>query len=132
MDNAEVPSSISQRLGAVPGDGRIVLQSQRLKALRKVRGWSQASLAEFCLDQRLCISLASIKRAETGKSVLYRTARQLAVAYKVEFETLLLPTVMDPAHKREQERAFLLEALARFDGDELLDFVRRALGTMLI
>jgi transcriptional regulator with XRE-family HTH domain/tetratricopeptide (TPR) repeat protein len=70
-------------------DGRVVLQSQQLKALRLRRGLSQEALADYCSGQRLCVSIATIKRAESGKSLLYRTARHLAQAYEVTLESLL-------------------------------------------
>lgn len=70
-------------------DGRVILDAQGLKSLRKRRGLSQEAAAELCLDHRLCLSLASIKRAEAGKPVLYRTARHLASFYGTEVETLI-------------------------------------------
>jgi transcriptional regulator with XRE-family HTH domain/tetratricopeptide (TPR) repeat protein len=70
-------------------DGRVVLQSQQLKALRLRRGLSQEALADYCSGERLCVSIATIKRAESGKSLLYRTARHLAQAYEVSLESLL-------------------------------------------
>ncbi|MCC5884790.1 MAG: hypothetical protein JJU25_19395 [Halomonas sp.] len=36
----------------------------------------------------MCVSIASIKRAERGKAVLYRTAHHLAEIYEVEVEEL--------------------------------------------
>lgn len=69
-------------------DGKIALDPETLKRLRKQLGFSQEALAEHCFDQRLCVSIASIKRAETGKSVLYRTARHLAQVFAVELEAL--------------------------------------------
>src|SRR5438105_1524763 len=73
---------------AIPADGRIALAPQRLKAHRLRLGLSQEALAEYCFGRRLCVSIASIKRAESGKSILYRTARHLAAAYEVSLETL--------------------------------------------
>ncbi|WP_047391665.1 MULTISPECIES: AAA family ATPase [Chitinibacter] len=70
-------------------DGRVVLDSERLKQLRRQSGLSQEALAQRCFEQRLCVSIASIKRAETLKPVLYRTARHLASFYSVTLEELL-------------------------------------------
>jgi len=72
-----------------PSDGRIALNAALLKGLRKTRGLSQEALAEQCFNQQLPVSIASIKRAETGKAVLYRTARHLASIFGVEPETLV-------------------------------------------
>ncbi|EPC03673.1 hypothetical protein L861_19255 [Litchfieldella anticariensis FP35 = DSM 16096] len=74
--------------GITQHDGRLVLDPQHLKQLRKHLGLSQEALAQRCFDQRLCVSIASIKRAESGKPVLYRTARHLATIYEVEVEAL--------------------------------------------
>ncbi|MCE8025712.1 helix-turn-helix transcriptional regulator [Halomonas sp. MCCC 1A11058] len=72
----------------IPQDGRLRLDRERLKQHRKRMGLSQEALAEYCFDRRLCVSIASIKRAESGKAVLYRTARHLAEIYEVEVEEL--------------------------------------------
>jgi len=74
-----------------PSDGRVLLDASLLKKLRKARGLSQEALAERCFHQQLCVSIASIKRAETAKVVLYRTARHLAQVYEVSLESLLAP-----------------------------------------
>ncbi|GGX93431.1 hypothetical protein GCM10007160_21260 [Litchfieldella qijiaojingensis] len=74
--------------GTTQHDGRLVLDPQHLKRLRKHLGLSQEALAQRCFEQRLCVSIASIKRAESGKPVLYRTARHLATVYEVEVEAL--------------------------------------------
>ena len=68
--------------GALPG-GRVNLNIEQLKRLRLGLGMSQEALSESCANQRLSLSLASIKRAESGKPVLYRTARQLSSFFGV-------------------------------------------------
>ncbi len=83
MRQSEVPV----REGA--GDGKVLLNQERLKAMRKQRGLSQDALAQLCLKSRLCVSIASIKRAETGKPVLYRTASHLARVYQTELDELI-------------------------------------------
>jgi tetratricopeptide (TPR) repeat protein/transcriptional regulator with XRE-family HTH domain len=70
-------------------DGRVLLDPGVLKGLRKTQGFSQETLADACLDRRLCVSVASIKRAETGKPVLYRTARHLASMFGVAIDALI-------------------------------------------
>ena len=83
-------------------DGRASLDVHRLKALRRQCGLSQEAVSEKGMEQRLCLSIASIKRAETGKPVLYRTARHLAVFYGVPVETLMDPITPFPAHGVKQ------------------------------
>lgn len=79
-------------------DGRVSLDGGQLKQLRARAGLSQEALAERCLEQRLCVSIASIKRAETGKTVLYRTARHLASVYEVPVERLWKKPQAEAAH----------------------------------
>jgi len=107
-------------------DGRIVLHPARLKALRKKHGWSQEVLADRSVTQRRWVSIASIKRAETGKSVLYRTARNLALLFQVELDALL-PWPVDGPQPVATEQA-LLAALAQVDdSDVLCDLLRQLL-----
>lgn len=70
-------------------DGKVFLNAESLKAMRKQRGLSQDALAQLCLEHRLCVSIASIKRAETGKAVLYRTASHLARVYASDLDDLI-------------------------------------------
>ncbi|MFZ6746691.1 AAA family ATPase [Undibacterium sp. JH2W] len=87
-------------LSHVPLDGRILLNAGKLKGLRKERGISQESLAELCFSQQLCVSIASIKRAEMGKPVLYRTARHLANVFDVQLgELAVVAAVADTAER---------------------------------
>jgi len=88
MNRRLAVSDTSSLLPAVASDGRVLLDASALKRLRKLRGLSQDELARQCFDLRLCVSIASIKRAETGKPVLYRTARHLAEVYQVDVQQL--------------------------------------------
>ena len=89
-------------------DGRISLNVEVLKAQRKQRGLSQEKVAEACLKQSLLVSVSSIKRAELGMNVLYRTATQLAKFYGISVELLLIdhepatsPT-LSPSHSQDK------------------------------
>ncbi|WP_256256415.1 helix-turn-helix domain-containing protein [Pseudomonas agarici] len=81
--------SATSKPESVISDGRVLLDGTLLKGLRKQHGLSQETLAEACLNRHLCVSIASIKRAETGKPVLYRTARHLASAFDLDVSALL-------------------------------------------
>ncbi|MBH1986398.1 MAG: helix-turn-helix transcriptional regulator [Burkholderiales bacterium] len=70
-------------------EGRLLLDARRLKHGRQCLGLSQEALAELCQGRHLCASIASIKRAEAGKPVLYRTARHLADAIGVPLAELI-------------------------------------------
>lgn len=50
---------------------------------------SQEKLAEQCRERRLAVSIGSIKRAEAGKNVLYRTVSSLACFFNVSVGDLI-------------------------------------------
>jgi transcriptional regulator with XRE-family HTH domain len=77
-------------------DTRVILDGERLIALRRERSLSREAVSELSLEQRKCLSVASISRAESGKPVLYLTARYLAEFYNLPLQTLL-PTTPVPA-----------------------------------
>ncbi|WP_397459659.1 tetratricopeptide repeat protein [Pseudomonas asplenii] len=109
MDTRDLPLSAVPRAEPTLSDGRVLLDSGLLKALRKQHGLSQETLAEACLNRQLCVSIASIKRAETGKPVLYRTARHLATAFGVDVSTLLGQLVTEALAEVEATLAELHE-----------------------
>lgn len=69
-------------------NGRLQLSAETLRTLRHRNCLSQEEVAIECAARRIRISIASLKRAETGKPVLYRTARELAKFYQVPVERL--------------------------------------------
>jgi tetratricopeptide (TPR) repeat protein len=73
----------------VSSDGRVVLRKDVLKSLRRELGASQEKVAFLCADRGLCVSVASLKRAETSKNVLYRTAKDLAKFYQIDVTKLV-------------------------------------------
>ncbi|KIH81346.1 ATP-binding protein [Pseudomonas batumici] len=103
-------AALPKRVPAI-SDGRVLLDAGLLKGLRKQRGLSQETLAEACLNRHLCVSVASIKRAETGKAVLYRTARHLATAFEVDVGALLGHAVTTALVEIEQSIADLHETV---------------------
>jgi len=74
----------------VPASGRVRLDAEALKARRHQLGLSQEAFAVACFERQLCVSIASVKRAETGKSLLLRTARHLAAFHGMGLHELLL------------------------------------------
>lgn len=70
-------------------NGRVVLKRDVLIKLRREKGLSQALLATQCAEQQLSVSIASIKRAETGKNILYRTAHDIAQFFAVNISDLI-------------------------------------------
>lgn len=71
--------------------GRVFLVSEVLKDLRSQKLQSQEEMAFACSDQKIRVSIASIKRAETGKPVIYRVARELARYFDVPVQALIRP-----------------------------------------
>ncbi|WP_260958056.1 ATP-binding protein [Pseudomonas citri] len=128
MDTRHHPFATPPRHDAAVSDGRVLLDAASLKGLRKQRGLSQETLAEACLNRHLCVSIASIKRAETGKPVLYRTARHLATAFEVDVSALLADAVSVALSDVEQtlaelhETAFAQQALKQAD-DAVIRYV---------
>lgn len=69
--------------------GRVSLNRDVLISLRREQGLSQELVALMCAEQRLCVSIASIKRAETGKNILYRTARDISTFFDVDISDII-------------------------------------------
>lgn len=69
--------------------GRITLNSDLLRQLRQSRLLSQQDLADDCWRRNIRISIATIKRAETGCAVRFRIARELARCFEVPVTLLI-------------------------------------------
>jgi len=71
--------------------GRVFMVGEVLKDLRAERLQSQEDMANACSDGRFRVSIATIKRAETGKPVVYRVARELARYFNVPVNKIVKP-----------------------------------------
>lgn len=71
------------------GNGRVALAPQALRNLRHGRMLSQQDLADECERRRIRVSIATIKRAETGHAVRFRIVRELARCFEVPVTDLL-------------------------------------------
>jgi len=142
MDSKQSAFAALPKRALAVSDGRVLLDAGLLKGLRKQRGLSQETLAEACLNRHLCVSIASIKRAETGKPVLYRTARHLATAFQVDVEALLGHSVTSALVDIEQsiaelhETALATQTLRQIDDDVIryvleLSFETDVLGAVI-
>ncbi len=69
--------------------GRVLLDADVLRTLREKLLLSQSALAERCFQQRIQVSIATIKRAETWHPVRYRIAHDLARIFAVSVDDLL-------------------------------------------
>lgn len=69
--------------------GQVVLSKSTLCRLREARCMSQEELVHDFERRNIRVSMATIKRAETGHAVRYRIVRELARYYGVSFDDLL-------------------------------------------
>ncbi len=84
-----VPTAAPAADASSASAGRVLLDSERLRELRRGLLLSQEELATQCWQRRLRVSIATLKRAETGRPVLFRTARALASFFDVPVRSLL-------------------------------------------
>jgi len=77
-------------------DAQLLIDSQRLKQLRRENGLSQEALAEACEKKHLRVSIATIKRAETKKPVSYRTLNNIAQFFNVTTKELAISAPIEP------------------------------------
>jgi len=91
-------------------DGKLRLNPKKLKLLRKEKSLSQEAMANHCFSSGLHISLATIKRAELGKPILYRTAKSVASFFDVDVADIVLSQPWIPLTIMEWGVLFMLEA----------------------
>lgn len=61
----------------------VKLNAQLIKNMRKEKALSQEDLSYECLEHKFPVSISSIKRAELGMRVSYRTARNISLYFEV-------------------------------------------------
>ncbi len=83
------PSPTPRSLAIAVMRGSVLLDADIVRALREKHLLSQDALAERCHQQRIQVSIATIKRVETWHPVRYRIAHNLARAFSVPVEDLL-------------------------------------------
>lgn len=66
-----------------PLRGQVKLDSAELRRLRQSRLLSQQDLADDCWRRNIRVSVATIKRAESGRAVRFRIAHELARCFGV-------------------------------------------------
>ena len=86
-DDIAPPADTSK--GIDPQWGRVRLDSAALRSLRQSRLLSQQDLADDCWRRNIRVSIATIKRAESGRAVRYRIARELARCFEVPVVKLI-------------------------------------------
>lgn len=79
-------------------NGKVFISGSKLKELRSKRGLSQEALCDVFYCQKIQVSIATLKRAELGKNVSYRVARELALYFDVTVEALLESSISNNGH----------------------------------
>lgn len=69
--------------------GRLLINKEMLQRLRRKNGWSQSMLVDEAAKKSLRISLATIKRAEMGSFVSFRTALSIAQLFNIDLPDLV-------------------------------------------
>ncbi|MBL8299629.1 MAG: hypothetical protein JNN30_14940 [Rhodanobacteraceae bacterium] len=69
--------------------GHVLLDSTLLRQLRLGRLMSQQDLADDCWRRNIPLSLTTIKRAELGRAVRFRIAREFARCFEVPLMRVL-------------------------------------------
>ena len=89
--DAESPDTSTVTCGAMNAIdcGRVKLDNGLLRQLRQTRLMSQQDLADDCWRRNIQVSIATIKRAESGRAVRFRVARALARCFDVPVLQLL-------------------------------------------
>lgn len=89
------PASLPPGASPAPGGrdllalGRILLNADSLRRLRHARMLSQQDMADDCWRRNFRVSIATIKRAESGHAVRFRIARELARYFDVPVTDLV-------------------------------------------
>lgn len=63
--------------------GRVQVDADLLREMRRARLLSQQDLADECWRRNIRVSIATIKRAESGRAVRFRIVRELARCFDV-------------------------------------------------
>ena len=82
---SNTPDVVAERLQR----GQVMLDSALIRQLRQGRLMSQRDLANDCWRRNIPLSLNTIKRAELGRPVRYRIAREFARCFEVPVTQVL-------------------------------------------
>lgn len=69
--------------------GRVMVNKEVLQGLRRKKGWSQSMMVNEAEKNSLRISLATIKRAEMGSFVSFRTALSIAQLFNIDLSDIV-------------------------------------------
>ncbi|MEO8671802.1 MAG: helix-turn-helix domain-containing protein [Tahibacter sp.] len=83
------PTLASSGAHALLDRGQVALDGEVLRRLRQSRLLSQQDLADDCWRRNIRVSIATIKRAESGRAVRFRIARELARCFGIPVVRIL-------------------------------------------
>jgi DNA-binding XRE family transcriptional regulator len=89
-DVAAIDAADGLIASCLPNHGSITLDGNELRRLRHSRLMSQQELADHCERRHVRVSIATIKRAESGARVRFRVARELARCFEVPVLQIVL------------------------------------------
>ena len=98
---AEAKPASARKRSACPG--RLSLDADALRALRNARLLSQQDLADECWRRNIRVSIATIKRAESGHAVRFRIVRELARCFDVPVARLMAASLQEDSVVDEQD-----------------------------
>lgn len=83
------PQPESSRIPGVFLHGKVRMNAATLRGLREARCLSQQEMVDDFERRNFRVSIATLKRAETGHDVRFRICRELARYFGVSFDDLL-------------------------------------------
>lgn len=93
------------------GQPNLTLIKGALRELRLIKGFSQEALCNDFYNNNVQVSLATVKRAESGKPISARVAKAIADYFSVELPTLISQGAYLP--KREVKQVYMFVFLLR-------------------
>jgi ribosome-binding protein aMBF1 (putative translation factor) len=82
-ENTDRADALSMTAGERLHRGHVMLDSALIRQLRQTKCMSQQDLADDCWRRNIQLSLTTIKRAEAGRAVRFRIAREFARCFDV-------------------------------------------------
>ena len=99
--------------GKQVGQTNLTLMQSSLRQLRLERGFSQEALCNDFYTQNVQVSLATIKRAESGKPVSARVAKAVADYFSVNLKTIVQNANVIPVNQKQHKPIFMFVILLR-------------------
>ncbi len=91
--------------------GNVLLDNTLLRQLRQARLMSRQDLANDCWRRNIPLSLTTIKRAEAGRAVRFRIARELARCFDIPVTRIIRKTEIEVAHEAIKEEQIGVRSL---------------------